>query len=260
MVKTRIDSIATASVNGMRTNLEGLMCWLQRRQPDIVALQKIRVSEAEFMNLATRKLQGIGYRAVVLGKTSRWDYGVAILSRTDLPELEEIACGLPGTESDGARFLTVEVSGLWFSSIYAPYGKRKNGPSMIDRRVAWLQRLREHIEISGYDGRDSVLCGDFNVTPDLQLGMTGHYTEREQRELAELCKLGFIDLYRRAHPDPNEEPGHTFGFQYNPKGTSRLHLILASESFARRSCNAYVDDHRIRRESRPVIVILDDTA
>ena len=260
MAKTLIDSIATASVNGMRSNLEGLLCWLQSRQPDIVALQKTRVSEADFMKLAARKLDGIGYRAVVLGKISRWDYGVAILSRTDLPEPAEVARGLPGAEPDGARFLTVEVSGLWFSSIYAPYGERKNGPSTIDRRVAWLRRLREHIEISGYGGRRSVLFGDFNVIPDLQLGMTGNYTNREPRELAQLSELGFINLYRKAHPNPHEEPGHTFGFQYNPKGTSRLHLILASESLAKRSCDACVDDHRIRRQSGPVIVMLDGTA
>ena len=68
-------------------------------------------------------------------------------------------------------------------------------------RLAWLRSLREHITTSSYDSRDSVLCGDFNVTPDLDLGMTGHYTKREQRELAQLCNLGFVDLYRKEHPD-----------------------------------------------------------
>ena len=93
MTKIRIDSIANVSVNGMRAHLQGLLGCLRTRQPDIVALQKFRMSEADFMDLAAPKLTQIGSRAVVLGKTSPRDYGVAIVSRTELGEPGEIARG-----------------------------------------------------------------------------------------------------------------------------------------------------------------------
>ena len=46
------------------------------------------------------------------------------------------------------------------------------------------------------------------------------YSEREQHELARLCELGFVDLYRRAHP--GEDAGFNFGFKFSEGGTSRL--------------------------------------
>ena len=200
------------------------------------------------------ELEAAGYRASVLGKAHRWDYGVAILSRTGLPEPNEIFRGLPGAESEGARLLTVEIDGLWLSSIYAPYSARDNVPA-IERRVAWLQCLREHIKSEGYGSRDSLLCGDFNVKADVDLGLKGNYTKHEQRELDRLRELGFADLYRKAHP--GGKAGHTFGFHRKPEGTSRLHLILGSQSVAERLRNACVDKLRIREEARPLIVELD---
>ena len=52
--------IATWCIDGIRGRLEVLRHWLQRRRPDVVALQKIRVSEEQF---PTDELLGAGYRS-----------------------------------------------------------------------------------------------------------------------------------------------------------------------------------------------------
>ena len=38
--------IAVASVNGVHKHLPDLLLWLREREPDVVPLQKIRVSES----------------------------------------------------------------------------------------------------------------------------------------------------------------------------------------------------------------------
>jgi len=245
--------IATSSVRSIRKRLPAILRWLAERKPDIVALQKISVSEAAF---PTAALEGAGYYSAAFGPTDRTDFGVAVLSRRELPKPEVRFRGLACPEASGARLLTVDIGQIRFSSIYAPFGNpRKYGNEQaIERRVAWLRCLRTHVREQRYAGRPSLLCGDFNVIPDGPPRRGSAYSEREQHELARLCELGFVDLYRRAHP--GKEAGFNFGFKFFEAGTSRLHLVLGSERLANRLRDAWVDlDYRT--EAAPVIVDLD---
>ena len=74
--------IATSSGRSIRRRLRSVMRWLAETKPDIVALQTISSPEAEFPTLA---LQGIGYHSAAFGPICRTDYGVAALSRRELP-------------------------------------------------------------------------------------------------------------------------------------------------------------------------------
>ncbi|MXW71781.1 MAG: hypothetical protein F4Z74_10065 [Acidobacteria bacterium] len=246
--------IATSSVRSIRKRLPAVLQWLAARKPDVVALQKISVSEAAF---PTRALERAGYHSAAYGPQCGEDFGVAVLSGRELPKPEVRFRGLDCPEASGSRLLTVDIGQMRFSSIYAPYGNpRKYGKEQaIERRVAWLRRLREHVQKEGYAQRPSLLCGDFNVVPDgRRPGPGSAYSQREQQELDQLCALGFVDLYRRAHPDGKD--GFSFGFQWLEEGTSRLHLVLGSERLTAGLRDAWVDlDYR--RESAPVIVDLD---
>ena len=245
--------IATSSVRSIRKRLPAVLRWLAGRKPDIVALQKISAPEAAF---PTRVLEEIGYYSVAFGPTCRTDYGVAVLSRRELPKPEVRFRGLACPEASGARLLTVDIGKIRFSSIYAPFGNpRKYGNEQaIERRVAWLRCLRTHVREQGYAGRQSLLCGDFNVIPEGPPRRGGAYSQREQNELARLCELGFVDLYRRAHP--GGKAGFNFGFRFATEGTSRLHLVLGSARLANCLRDAWVDlDYRT--EAAPVVVELD---
>ena len=62
----------------------------------------------------------------------------------------------------------------------------------------------------GYVRRDSLLCGDFNVKfradePDEP--REDLYPKAIEDALQELLELGFVDPYRRAHPNPKVQPG-----------------------------------------------------
>ena len=98
-----------------------LLDWLRdsRPAPDIVTLQKIGPSK----NFPTEALDDLGYDSrIVSGR--RHYLGVAVLSRRrrGLSQPKALCCELPGGEQRESRFLTVEVDGLWVSSIYGPYG------------------------------------------------------------------------------------------------------------------------------------------
>lgn len=247
--------IATLMINGFGEKLPRFLRWLEEQSLDGVALQKIG-KETEF---PVSEFRRIGYRSSVLHKVSTWD-GVAVLTRSALGKPTERFRELPGAEGDGSRLLTVEIAGVLLSSIYAPYGPITDRPT---RRIEWLKRLHEHLQVEGYATRDSLLCGDFNVKSDLGLGWRGDYTSHEQRVLNEIYELGFCDVYRRLHPDTDAMPGFTFGFgrdkRDRSKGTSRLHLAIASNGLAKRLVSASVDtDTDIRKDARPLGVEFSD--
>ena len=244
----------TFSLHGIAPHWAQFRKWLETRGPDIdiVTLQKIGPRK----DFPREALRDLGYESSCLPKCSRSDLGVAILSRKNQGKVP--APVLPGVEEE-SRFLTVDIDGLWVSSVYAPYGNpQKWGKAAIDRRVTWLERLRNHVHRENYASRDSVLCGDFNVKLDEKLGTKGNYTRREQCALDKLCELGFHDLYRVQHP---RSRGFTFGFTADKpdEGNSRLHLALGSESVAKRLRSVCVDvKHKHRDEAAPLIVELED--
>ena len=162
----------------------------------------------------------------------------------------------------------MRVDDLWISSLYAPYGPSPfdgKGPRpphkrAIDRRVAWLNRLREHVDKEGYSSRDVLLCGDFNVKvrDDGPLQKWDYYSPKAQDALEKLLDLGFVDDYRHLHSDRHENPGRTYGYHRRPGGISRLHLILASQRMKERLQDAWVDpDAMPGKPSVPLLVMFD---
>ncbi len=244
--------IATWSVNGVNKRLGYLHHWLQQRQPEIVALQKIRISCKRQEEFPRQRIADLGYHIEALFP----DYelaSVAILIRQDLltgaREPEVLQRGWPGREADG-RLLTVDTGRLRISSVYlpaAPYGSKNKDQirRSIKSKVKWLDGLTKHVA-DQYDGsKPTFLCGDFNVVLDGEPKPDTLYRSREERDaLQALCDGGFVDLYRDFHSE--DEAGFNSGTPIHYKGAptdpnTRLHLILGSKSVAPHVTSACVD-------------------
>src|SRR6186997_113037 len=98
--------IATYNINNVRKRLPNLLAWLKAAKPDIVCLQELKSTDAEFPAAAIRKA---GYHAVWRGQKT-WN-GVAILSRSGEPVLTQAE--LPGDPHDTqSRYLEAAVNGI----------------------------------------------------------------------------------------------------------------------------------------------------
>lgn len=246
--------IVNVTLNGSKGYGPGLCDWLHRRRPDIVTLQKVGPAK----HLPTVSLRDIGYESKYHAEIPRSHLGIAVLSRRSLPSPHVLYRDLPDLYQSECRFLTVEIGGLWVSSVYAPYGPLNFDPNApeskpeqaVAQRVEWLRRLRDHVRDKDYANRDSVLCGDFNVKVRADGPFKWHdphYSDKDRDAYEEVLSVGFVDLYRKAHPDYRAMPGCTHGYSDKfPDGTSRLHLVLASRSLSRRLRSVHVDV-----ESRP---------
>jgi len=194
--------IATWNVNGLRARLDYVRRWLESRRPDVVGLQELKLSDDLFPHA---ELAELGYQAAVHGQKA-WN-GVAILARST-PEVRQV--GLPGQEDFGARLVTAEVDGLVFTTVYCPNGKH-TGHDDFQRKLAWFDTLRHHLETAHSAEVASVLCGDFNICPtgldswnEDELAGEIFHTEAERERYAGLLGWGLEDLYRTLHPDARE--------------------------------------------------------
>ncbi len=193
--------IATWNINHVVNRYEILRAWLDVTSPDVVALQELKATQAEFPHDA---LRSAGYHALWVGQKS-WN-GVAILARGREPV--EVRRSLPGDDADKqARYLEAAVGGVLIACLYAPNGNPSPGPK-FDQKVAWMKRLRAHASGLQASGHPVVLLGDFNVVPtDRDI-----YSPRTWRDNAllqsqpralyqDILAQGWTDALRDCHPD-----------------------------------------------------------
>jgi exodeoxyribonuclease-3 len=190
--------IATWNVNGLRARQDFLLHWLRTREPDLVALQELKLPDGQFPHDVFAQA---GYQALAHGQKS-WN-GVAVLAKKPITPVQ---IGLPGQEELGARWLEAEVEGLLFASVYCPNGKHIGHPDFA-KKLLWYDALAEHL--AGRHRLDAglVLGGDFNVCPapidshdEAALAGQIFHTDEERARFRRLLDWGLFDLFRDRNP------------------------------------------------------------
>jgi exodeoxyribonuclease-3 len=238
--------IATWNVNALRARLDFVLHWLQARQPDVVGIQELKLTDEQFPH---DEIRNAGYHAIVHGQKS-WN-GVAILSR----EPAEVLCtGLPGAADMGSRLVSARIGELTFTTVYVPNGKSVEHAD-YPRKLGWLDSLAEHFKQHHDPEGVEVLCGDFNVAPEPidswhEDPARVHHTPRERERIQALYDLGLVDLYREIHPD------HPMFSWWDYRGGSfhrnlglRIDLILGSAKVRQRTRSIEIDrDYRKKKD------------
>ena len=240
--------VATFNINNVNRRLPNLLRWLRAAKPDVVALQELKATDAEFPVQAIEKA---GYGAVWRGQKT-WN-GVAILARKAEPIL--IRDALPGNASDRqARYIEAAVRGIVVTSIYLPNGNPQPGPK-FDYKLAWFKRLRAHAQKFIKQDIPVVLAGDYNVAPTpFDIYPTKSWDKdaliqpKSRAAFASLVAQGWTDAIRELHP---KQPMYTFwDYMRNrwPRDAGlRLDHLLLSPALAPRLHKAGVD-RKIRGE------------
>lgn len=253
----RIASWNIKGVKGKRQEL--LLDWLSAQKPDLVALQKINAQEEDFDVFARA---GYYAEAHCSPPIPQANYGVAILS---LLKPRVLLKGLPGQERLGPRLLTVEVDGLEFSSVYAPY--RKEYPT--GTKIEWFESLIAQLRATRPQSGRRVLCGDFNVVPRCRFGPKGpknspnYHKDVRAKFSAMLNAAGLFDLY--AAPPPGWSDRFSLESCEACLKFSRLEYVLGTQRLVGRNPivrfdidHAIVDNPLFPWVRAPIIADLDD--
>ncbi len=150
--------VATWNINNVVRRIDLLLAWLQRTQPDVLALQELKAPTASF---PTEALAAVGYRSLVVGQRT-WN-GVALLARNH--DLLLVNKALPGDADDKeARYIEAAVNGVLYACLYLPNGNPQPGPK-FEYKLRWFERLRKRAQELWDSGEPVVLLGDWNVVP-----------------------------------------------------------------------------------------------
>jgi hypothetical protein len=130
--------IATWNVNSLRVRLPQLLEWLALNQPDVVALQEIKLTDDIF---PVAELAAAGYGAVFSGQKTY--NGVAILTRHATPfaaALDPVRA-IANFDDPQRRVLAASYGDVRVVNLYVPNGQSV-GSEKYEHRLRWLQALR----------------------------------------------------------------------------------------------------------------------
>ena len=192
--------VATFNINGVNGRLANLLEWLAEAEPDVVALQEIKCTDAAFPRL---ELERAGYGAIWRGQGPH--HGVALLARGAAPVLTRRE--LPGDPDEReARYIEAAVAGVLVGCLYLPNGNPRPGPK-FDAKLRWFERLNAYAaELIAAD-IPALLIGDYNVVPtdgdiyDLRSHRENALLQPEPRAAyARLLAQGWTDALGDLHP------------------------------------------------------------
>ena len=121
--------VATFNINNVNKRLANLLGWLAAAEPDVVCLQELKASDADFPHAA---IEAAGYRAVWRGqrtwkRTEPWVTSMTGHRGSTLPTLDT-------RHGDSRRTLTLEGFGRrWRADSFTD----KLGTAGIDARTSW---------------------------------------------------------------------------------------------------------------------------
>jgi len=246
--------LATWNVNSAGARAPRLVDWLDRAQPDVVALQETKLSDTDFGEMLGDDLARRGYLVAHHGD-GRWN-GVAVLSRVGLADVRRGLPAGPGFPAPEPRAVSALCGGVRVWSVYVPNGRTVDDPHYA-YKLAWLAALQDAVAADLAAG-PVVVMGDVNVArtdadvwdPAAFVGST-HVTGAERAAIAGLESAGLVDVVRARWRD---EVVYTYwdyragAFQKNMG--MRIDLVLVSAPLAGDVQAAWVD-RAARKGSKP---------
>ena len=241
--------IVTWNVNSIGARLERVLAWLELHQPDVLALQELKCTDAAFPMM---EIQALGYEVATWG-TGRWN-GVALLSKVGLADVTIGLADQP--EYEGAlepRAIGATCNGVRVWSVYVPNGREPDHDHYA-YKLAWFAALQATVdaEMKASPALPLAIIGDFNVAPTdadvwdiAKFENSTHVTAAEREALTNLQSIGLIDHMPRALKG---EPYTFWDYRQAAFGRGwgmRIDLVYSNAPF-----EAAINDCWIDREER----------
>ena len=219
------------NVNSIKAYLgkDLLSQWLPL-SPDFISIEELKLSEKEHKD----------FPFVIEGYTPYWTVskvkkgysGTAILTKR---KPLSVHYGLiDGKYDEEGRATTLEFENFYYVTLYVP----NSGEELkrLDFRMQFEKDLREYLTLLK-NKKPVIVTGDLYVAHneiDLKNPSTNHhsagFTDEERREFSKLLDLGFVDTFRKLHPE--EKKYSYWSYFRNARKTNagwRLDYMLVTE-------------------------------
>ncbi|MCF3960723.1 exodeoxyribonuclease III [Streptomyces fuscigenes] len=200
-------TVTSVNVNGLRAAAKkGFLPWLAGTSADVLCLQEVR---AEPHQLPEEVRAPEGWHTVHAPAQAKGRAGVSLYSRRE-PDRVRIGFGSDEFDASG-RYAEIDLPGVTVASLYLPSGEV--GTARQDEKYrfmdAFLTHLGELRAKAAADGREVLVCGDWNIAhreADLKNWRGNRknsgFLPEERAWLSRVYdEAGYVDVVRALHPD-----------------------------------------------------------
>lgn len=198
--------IISANLNGIRSAFaKNFLVWSTAQQADVICLQELK---AQLPDLGPEMLRPDGMHAYYHCAEKKGYSGVGLWCRQKPDRVVE---GLGNAEFDAeGRYIRADFGKLSVISLYMPSGS--SSPERQEAKFRFMEIFYPHLAALRAEGREIVICGDWNIAHqeiDLKnwkgnLKNSGFLPEERSWMSRVLGELGWVDVYRRLHPDATD--------------------------------------------------------
>ena len=243
-------------------NVNGLRACVGKGFEDI-----FRELDADFFCLQETKMQAGQLDLQFDGYHSFWNYadkkgysGTAIYTRHE-PLSVAYGIGIDEHDHEG-RVITLEMPQFYLVTVYTP--NSQDELRRLDYRMQWERDFQDYL-LRLNARKPVVVCGDMNVAHeeiDLKNPKTNRrnagFTDEEREAMTRLLDSGFVDTFRRLHPDDVTYSWWSYRFRAREKNTGwRIDYFLVSESLVPQVAEAKIHTQIMGSDHCPVEVDLD---
>lgn len=149
--------IITVNTNGIRSaERKGFFAWLSEQNADVVCIQE---TKAQLSQLDTELFCPAPFHCFYHDAEKKGYSGVALYCKV---EPDEIIYGLGIEDIDReGRFIEARFGNLSVISLYLPSGS--SGEERQTFKFSVLERFAEYLKTCATNGRDTIICGDWNI-------------------------------------------------------------------------------------------------
>jgi exodeoxyribonuclease III len=258
--------IISLNLNGIRSaDRKGCFAWLRKQKADVLCVQELKAQEAdmtaEFMMPGAPEayLKGHFHYAEKKGYSGVGVYSAAVPAK--------VRAGFGSAEFDAeGRYLRADFPGLSVISLYQPSGS--SGEERQAAKFRFLEEFLPHLKKLRRERREIVICGDFNIAHreiDLKNWKSNQknsgFLPEERAWLSKVFEeVGFVDVYRRLHPDATGE-AYTWwsnrGAAYEKNVGWRLDYQIATPGIAAAAKRAEIYKTERFSDHAPLIIDYD---
>lgn len=250
--------IATWNVNGIRAAIRnGFLDWLSIYSPDVVCLQEVKAFESQ----VEVDFSAYGYQPIWNSAQKPGYSGVLTLTKTPA---DEVKCGLDDERfNDEGRVIRHRFGSVYLYNIYFPNGQR--GHDRVAYKLDFYASLLEECQALFAERKSIIITGDFNTAhQEIDLANpkenqnTSGFMPEEREAVSEYLSKGFIDAYRRLHPETVKYTWWTYRFQARKRNIGwRLDYFLMNEAVFSATNDVVIMDEVNGSDHCPVILHLD---
>lgn len=255
-------TLVSWNVNGLRAAMKkDFLGSLQRLDADVVAIQETKLQPAQLDEAMAR----------VPGYASFWSHcegkkgysGVGVYSRL-APLRTGTGIGLARFDREG-RIIELDFGRFVFFNVYFPNGQMS--AERLQYKLDFYDAFFDYTDALRGQGRSLVIGGDYNTAHnEIDLAnpkaneKTSGFLRIERDWLDRIIARGYVDTFRRLHPDAVRYSWWTYRFKARERNIGwRIDYLFVSEDLIKngRVREAFIADDIQGSDHCPIGVVLE---